>query len=54
VQTLAARIINAQQDEIDLMQQWLRDRGQPVPEVHISGTTRWCTARRSRDACPGC
>lgn len=32
VQTLAARIINAQQDEIRTMQQWLRDRGQPVPE----------------------
>lgn len=32
VQTLAARIINAQQDEIRTMQQWLRDRGQQVPE----------------------
>lgn len=39
IQTLAGRVINAQQDEIALMQQWLRDRGQPVPEVHISGTT---------------
>ena len=39
VQTLAARIINAQKDEIATMQQWLRDRGQPVPEVHITGTT---------------
>ena len=38
VQTLAARIINAQKDEIATMQQWLRDRGQPVPEVHITGT----------------
>lgn len=37
VQTLAARIINAQRDEIALMQRWLRDRGQPVPEVHIDG-----------------
>ncbi len=37
VQTLAARIINAQQDEIELMQQWLRERGQPVPEIHIEG-----------------
>lgn len=37
VRTLAARIINAQQDEIQLMQQWLRDRGQPVPQVHIDG-----------------
>lgn len=37
IRTLAARIINAQQDEIALMQRWLRDREQPVPEVHISG-----------------
>lgn len=34
IRTLAARIINAQQDEIATMQRWLRDRGQPVPEVH--------------------
>ena len=32
VRTLAERIINAQEDEITLMQQWLRDRGQPVPD----------------------
>lgn len=38
IRTLAARIINAQRDEISLMQQWLRDRDQPVPEVHIEGT----------------
>ncbi|MEX0778478.1 MAG: DUF305 domain-containing protein [Balneolales bacterium] len=37
IQTLAARIINAQDDEIASMQQWLRDRDQPVPEVHIEG-----------------
>ncbi len=37
--TLTARTINAQQDEIATMQRWLRDRGQPVPEVHIEGTT---------------
>jgi uncharacterized protein (DUF305 family) len=37
VQVLAARIINAQKDEIALMQRWLRDRGQPVPEVKIDG-----------------
>ena len=37
VQVLASRIINAQQDEIALMQQWLRDRGQPVPMVKIDG-----------------
>jgi uncharacterized protein (DUF305 family) len=32
IRTLADRIINAQQDEIALMQQWLRDRGQPTPD----------------------
>ncbi len=37
VQTLAARITNAQNDEIAAMQRWLRERGQPVPEVHIDG-----------------
>ena len=39
IQTLAARIINAQNDEIASMEKWLRDRGQPVPELHIMGTT---------------
>lgn len=34
VQTLAARIINAQQDEIRTMQQWLLDRNQPAPDGH--------------------
>lgn len=38
VQTLAARIINAQKDEIATMQRWLRQRNQPVPEIHIDGT----------------
>lgn len=37
IQTLASRIINSQQDEIRSMQNWLRLRNQPVPEVHISG-----------------
>jgi uncharacterized protein (DUF305 family) len=32
VRTLAERIVNAQQDEIGIMQQWLRDRGRPAPE----------------------
>lgn len=32
VQTLASRIINAQQDEIRTMRNWLRDRQQPVPD----------------------
>ena len=38
IEVLAARIINAQNDEIATMQAWLRDRGQPVPEVHVTGT----------------
>ena len=37
VQTLSARIINAQQDEIVTMQRWLRDRQQPVPEATATG-----------------
>ena len=35
IQTLAARIINAQKDEIAWMERWLRDRGQPVPETGV-------------------
>jgi len=34
---LTARIINAQTDEINLMQTWLRDREQPVPEPNAAG-----------------
>jgi uncharacterized protein (DUF305 family) len=37
MRTLAARIINAQRDEIATMQRWLRDRGQAVPEVTADG-----------------
>lgn len=37
IQILASRIINAQKDEIALMQRWLRLRDLPVPEVHIEG-----------------
>ena len=37
IKTLAARIINAQQDEIALMSQWLRGHGQQVPEVTPMG-----------------
>lgn len=33
IRVLAARIINAQQDEIATMQRWLRDRRQPVPDA---------------------
>ena len=34
---LSERIINAQNDEIALMQRWLRDRHQPVPEPNPAG-----------------
>lgn len=37
IRTLAARILNGQQDEIALMQQWLRNRRQPVPDPSASG-----------------
>lgn len=37
VRTLCDRIINAQRDEIVTMQQWLRDRQQPVPEASAKG-----------------
>lgn len=46
VQTLAARIINAQQDEIDTMQQWLRTREEPVPDIDIDGTELRVNGRR--------
>ena len=38
VQTLAARIISAQEDEISRMRQWIVDRGQLLPYVIIRGT----------------
>jgi uncharacterized protein (DUF305 family) len=37
VRTLAARIINAQRDEIFNMQQWLADRQKPWPHVDATG-----------------
>lgn len=37
IRTLAGRVINAQQDEIALMQQWLKDRGQLIPEPSRTG-----------------
>lgn len=37
LKVLAARIINAQRDEIALMQRWLRDHGQAVPEANPAG-----------------
>ena len=37
VVTLTKRIINAQKDEIGIMQRWLHDRDQMVPQVTIDG-----------------
>jgi len=37
IQRLAERIINAQNDEINLMQRWLRERRQPVPDANVMG-----------------
>lgn len=37
IQTLCARIINAQNDEIHLMQAWLRDRGASIPQPDPDG-----------------
>ena len=40
IQTLCARIINAQTDEIAVMSRWLSDRGFPVPETGHEGGMR--------------
>jgi uncharacterized protein (DUF305 family) len=53
VRTLAERIINGQQDEIATMQQWLRDREQPVPEVNAAGTTKTMHAHGHHMLMPG-
>ena len=37
VVTLTKRIINAQKDEISIMQRWLHDRKQMIPQVTIDG-----------------
>jgi uncharacterized protein (DUF305 family) len=39
VQRLAERVVNAQQDEIRTMQQWLMDRRKPVPGLTDQGHT---------------
>ncbi|MBK6487150.1 MAG: DUF305 domain-containing protein [Gemmatimonadetes bacterium] len=37
LQRLCERIVVGQRDEIDLMQNWLRDKGEPVPEATDAG-----------------
>ncbi len=44
VQRLTARIINAQTDEIKLMQTWLQDRNQPFPTVDSLGNVQMSNA----------
>ena len=53
VQTLAGRIINAQNDEIATMRRWLRDRGQPVPEVHSDATSTMAHGAEHGTLMPG-
>jgi uncharacterized protein (DUF305 family) len=56
IRILAARIHNAQTDEIALMQRWLRARGEPVPEVHVEGarvTIHGTGVHTGHDAMPG-
>lgn len=36
VERLAARIVAGQSDEIAIIRQWLRDRGEPVPDAHAA------------------
>jgi len=38
IRALAGRILISQRDEIALMQRWLRDRGEDVPEVGADGS----------------
>ncbi len=38
IHLLAGRIENSQRDEIHLMESWLRDRGEQVPEWHLHGS----------------
>ncbi len=53
VQRLAARILSAQEDEIELMQQWLKDRGQDVPHVRFDGIDMFVDVHRPGDSHSG-
>lgn len=58
VRTLAKRIINAQRDEIATMQQWLRDRRQPVPDgqagmMMMNGSAMMMNGSESQPLMPG-
>ncbi|MGD8494666.1 MAG: DUF305 domain-containing protein [Gemmatimonadales bacterium] len=51
--TLTRRIINAQRDEILLMQRWLRDRGEEVPQVDEAGHVTMSHAHGGMEMMPG-
>lgn len=53
LQALAGRIINAQQDEILVMQNWLRDRNQPVPEPDPAGMRMIMDGQEHHHLMPG-
>jgi uncharacterized protein (DUF305 family) len=53
VRVLAARIINAQQDEIATMQQWLTDRRQTVPEAKAGPMKMMMNGRETEMLMPG-
>jgi len=53
VQRLTARIINAQTDEINLMQYWLRDRNQDPMTVDSNGTVRMASMAPAAGAAAG-
>ena len=53
IQTLADRIINAQQDEIAAMRRWLGDHHQPVPEVSAHGIMMNMDGMKHEMAMPG-
>jgi uncharacterized protein (DUF305 family) len=53
IKTLAGRVINAQQDEITIMQQWLKDRGQQVPEPSRTGVKMTMNGMTHEMSMPG-
>jgi uncharacterized protein (DUF305 family) len=53
IRTLAARIINAQQDEIATMQQWLTDRRQTVPAANAGPMKMMMNGKETEMLMPG-
>jgi uncharacterized protein (DUF305 family) len=53
IMRLTGRIINAQQDEIVLMQQWLADRRQPVPPADPRGMKMVMSGHEMMHLMPG-